>query len=174
MECCKPIPNTNGRYSISSDGLVKNVETGKTIIGDVNNAGYYRVSLLVNGKQKHLFRHRLVAEAFIPNPDNLPEVDHRNGVKSDNRVENLHWITRSGNERAARRTGIKKGYCPLEVLYDNGDVKFFETKQELAETLGITRAAVKFWVRPKDCGKVRNDGYRKYGIKSIKVSDSMR
>ena len=171
MECCKPIPNTNGRYVIFTEGHVKNLETGKYIVGDVNNAGYHRVTLPIDGKQKHLFRHRLVAEAFIPNPDNLPEVDHWNGDKSDNSVENLHWTTRSGNERAARRNGLKSEYHPLEVTYDDGSIKCFETKQELAKTLGITRAAVKFWVRPKNCGKQRNDGYRKYGIKSIRVSD---
>lgn len=61
----------------------------KTIKND--NDDYLRVNLYMNGKQHRWLIHRLVAEAFIPNPDNLPQVNHKNEIKTDNRAENLEW-----------------------------------------------------------------------------------
>lgn len=70
---------------------------------------YHITGLTVNGKVNSELVHRLVAIAFIPNPLNLPEVNHKNGIKSDNRIENLEWVTCAENTQHAFDTGLNKG-----------------------------------------------------------------
>ena len=72
------------------------------------NHGYLSVVLYQGGKKKTCSLHRLVAKAFIPNPDNLPQINHINGIKTDNRVENLEWCDNSHNQRHAFDNGLKK------------------------------------------------------------------
>lgn len=76
-----------------------------------NKDGYLTVCLSLQGKSRHLLLHRLVAVNFIPNTLNLKEVNHINGVKSDNRVENLEWCTRGQNNTHAIRAGLHPGHA---------------------------------------------------------------
>jgi hypothetical protein len=71
--------------------------------------GYYKVNINVNGKEKLVSLHRLVAEAFVPNPENKPEVNHINGDKALNAAYNLEWNTSKENITHAYRTGLKTG-----------------------------------------------------------------
>lgn len=84
-------------YEVSETGLVRNIITGKVRKQRYDHDGYVRYSLSENGKTKNRFAHRLVAEAFISNPDNLPVVHHKNNERADNRVENLEWVTSKTN-----------------------------------------------------------------------------
>ena len=91
----KNIEGTN--YQVSDTGEVRNINTGRILGYDITVCGYRRVTLSVNGKAKKHHVHRLVAKAFIPNPENKPFVDHCNDIPWDNRVENLQWVTSSEN-----------------------------------------------------------------------------
>ena len=118
-------------YEVSTWGRVRSLNykhTGKIEIikqGD-DGRGYLFVHLWKNRKQKTCKVHRLVAIAFIPNPDNLPEINHINENKHDNRVENLEWCTRKYNinhgtrtERQAKTRGKKVRCIETGVIYDS-------------------------------------------------------
>ena len=96
-------------YFVTETGEVYSERADKMMIGDVNNAGYRRVVLKVNGVSTRHFVHRLVAEQFVTNPDpvNKIQVNHIDGDKANNSAFNLEWVTRSENERHARSTGLK-------------------------------------------------------------------
>ena len=121
-EIWKDIVGYEGLFKVSSIGRVKGInrlvyvtkENGnhhyrlvkeriKTM--SIGNSGYLYVK--INNIEKRLFiSHRLVAQAFIPNPENLPCINHKNGIKTDNRVENLEWISYKNNSRHAIDTGL--------------------------------------------------------------------
>lgn len=153
----RDIKGYEGLYEVSDKGEVRNYITRKLIVGDINNFGYYRVKLYKNKKQKTFFRHRLVAQAFIQNPDNLPEVNHIDGDKSHNYKENLEWSSRTHNEREAHRLKIKQ-YKPFEVKFQNGEIKKYEFAISLANELGVSKRAVQNWLQK------RNYGFLKRGI----------
>jgi len=93
----KYIPNYEGLYSIDINGNVYSHITGKFLKANANHGGYLMVDLYKNGKVKKKVIHRLVAETFIPNPDNLPEVDHLDTNRRNNNANNLKWCTRKEN-----------------------------------------------------------------------------
>ena len=84
-------------YLIYPDGKVQNKNTKRYLKPGTHKNGYKYVNLCKNGKYKSYRIHRLVALHYIPNPDNLPQVDHWNGKRNDNRLENLRWVTPSEN-----------------------------------------------------------------------------
>jgi hypothetical protein len=85
------------KYLISNAGLVKNSFSGKLLKNKLDRYGYPKLTLSQDGKSLYKTVHRLVAETWIPNTQNLPQVNHMNGVKTDFRVSNLEWITAKGN-----------------------------------------------------------------------------
>ena len=97
MEVYKDIIGYEGLYQISNYGNLKNVKRGTIKSNRALNKGYIKTVLHKCGVRKHFLMHRLVAQAFIPNPLNKPEVNHKNGNKKDNRLSNLEWCTSKEN-----------------------------------------------------------------------------
>ena len=114
-EIWKPIKGFVGYYEISNFGNVRSVKRyvrirrGVRIVQSRNKEqflspkGYLLVALFKEQKCKKLFVHRLVAFAFVPNPKNLPFINHKNEIKTDNRVENLEWCTAEYNDNYGSR-----------------------------------------------------------------------
>lgn len=96
MEIWKDIEGYEGLYQISNEGNVRNTRNNK-LLHQADLRGYKRVGLSKNNKVFWKQVHRLVANAFIENPHNKPQVDHINTIRDDNRVENLRWATISEN-----------------------------------------------------------------------------
>lgn len=98
MEIYKDIKGYKNRYQITSWGRVYSIESGRFLRNEKTQKGYCRVVLVAeNGKKAHFRVHRLVAEAFIPNPDNKPQVNHIDGNKLNNSITNLEWVTNQEN-----------------------------------------------------------------------------
>lgn len=113
MELWKDIKDYEGRYQISSYGNIRSLNylghgNIRKLAPMKDTKGYLRIGLYCNGKRKIFKIHRLVAQAFIDNPCNKAEVNHKDGVKTNNCVENLEWATARENSLHAYKHGLKE------------------------------------------------------------------
>ena len=107
METWRPIVGHEDRYEVSSSGNVRNIITGRQLKAHLSVNGYYRVVLYSNSGVKTCPVHRLVAGSFLPNPENLPVVNHIDSNPKNNDVENLEWCTYKHNTQHSFAVGRK-------------------------------------------------------------------
>lgn len=143
----KPIPNYPN-YSITKEGVVYNTVKNKKIKPVKVNNGYYKVTLCNEGKRKDFNIHRLVGIVYLENPNKYPMINHKNGVKADNRLENLEWCSASQNIQHAFDTGLKKYTKEQSIkivekiskpVIDTQTGIFYSSAREAAKLLGLNR-----------------------------------
>lgn len=106
-EIWKPVCNFEDRYLVSNRGRVYSKKISKLLKPIITKKGYLTVELWRNYKRKVIKIHRLVAESFLENPLQRKEINHKDGNKQNNCVDNLEWCTRSENLKHAYRTGLR-------------------------------------------------------------------
>ncbi len=157
----KDIVGYEGLYMVSDKGNVLSYEKygsdGRLLLkrllkGGRYSNGYKFVCLRNNSNNRNLMIHRLVAEAFIPNPNNKPNVNHIDGNKQNNNVENLEWCTQSENIKHAINIGLRKSHCNIErkVKIENlssNKVIEFKTMKDCCDYFGFTKCWLGNYIR---------------------------
>lgn len=158
----KDIKNYEGYYQISDMGLVRSLDRyvpdkklgrkflkGKVMkltesVGKGRNIGYLVVNLRAYGKSMVIPVHRLVAEAFIPNPNNLPTVNHKDGDKHNNSVENLEWASYTDNNIHALQNKLRNPRSNMikQLSIDGDNVKNYISVSEAARMTQISRGMI--------------------------------
>lgn len=178
-EVWKDIEGYNGKFQISNLGRVKNTETGRLMKTYRNNNGYQRTSFNYKGKIKHYYIHRLIAKAFIPNPENKPHINHINTIRDDNRVwvnedgsinyekTNLEWVTRKENSNnpltrkhlsEAIKNKAKISKAVLVISDTKEIIGYYKSASILAKEKNVGRSCIS-----KIClGKRSKKGYQQY------------
>jgi hypothetical protein len=136
-------------YEVSDKGQVRSLDRaiirsdtktpvriyGKLMKPRLHRCGYLVIELSFNNEKERYFVHRLVAMCFIPNPDNKPQVNHKDGNKSNNIVSNLEWVTNSENQKHAVATGLKPIYLAEKAPRFSGEVHAFDKEGNLVAVL---------------------------------------
>lgn len=159
-------PEYSGLYSVSSLGRIRSDRANKNILRPHTGRGYMVIGLTASPCSQLTQRmHRLVAQAFIPNPENKREVNHKNGIRADNRVKNLEWMTRHENMRHAfkfikrniakgERIGTSKltagAVKDMRARWESGEI----TRVDLAKQYGISPRSIRDIVHRKTWGHV--------------------
>jgi len=173
-EIWKTIPRFNNEYEVSNTSKIRSVcaiiirangwkytRISKVLKPSFKGTGYFRGAVIVNKKMISYQLHRIIAEAFIPNPESKPQVNHINGIKTDNRIENLEWCTISENQLHAYKLGLhkpKRGEDNINSKLTEQDVKEIRSYVLFKKEQGIKRYG-------------RDDLAKKYGVSSNYIKD---
>lgn len=132
-------------YYITNDGRVWSEKNKKFLKPGLNTPGYLFVVLSEKGKTKITSIHREVAKCYVQNPENKKWVNHKNGIKTDNRAENLEWCTRTENISHAYSTGliqIGKFHPAAKKVINTSTGDIYDTLKDAAEKIGMKRACL--------------------------------
>jgi hypothetical protein len=177
MEIYKDIKNFEETHQVSNLGNIrtkdryvygknhgvefKRLVKGQIMKQKVSKQGYNETQLRCEGKVLYKRVHRLVAEAFIDNPNNYPQVNHKNGIKTDNRVENLEWCSSKQNQQHAWNTGLQKHNSgefkgkPVILYNDKGVERYFKSGLEAAKYLKVHPSSIYRRLKTKLNTKIR-------------------
>ena len=156
-EIWKDIEGYEGLYQVSNMGRVRSLRNNIILKSKIERSGYERVNLSVNNIHKDYYIHRMVATAFISNPNNCPIVNHKDEDRTNNRVDNLEWCTQKYNINYG--TGNKKrglsntnGKCSKPVLQYTKDgcfIKEWKSTMDVQRNLGFEHANISRCCRGK-------------------------
>lgn len=141
-EIWKPIKGYEGIYEISNKGRIKSISSGLIRKQLTDKWGYNMINLSKEGKKTRFFVHRLVASAFLDNPNKLPQINHKDEDKTNNCVENLEWCTQKyNNEYGTRKERIREAKGIKVRCVDTGEV--FASINECSKAKSIPWHAIK-------------------------------
>lgn len=157
----KSVVWSDGEYQVSNTGKVKSLNRvittkygvkrvikGRVLKPTLHGRGYLMVYISTKGLKTRVYVHRLVAEAFIPNPDNLPQVNHKNEVKTDNTASNLEWcnhrynIAYSGNMDKAVKASLKTRLRPVVQKNKGVEIARYASIKEAAWSTGLCEKSI--------------------------------
>lgn len=164
----KDVVGYEGLYLVSNDGKVRGTKMKKKLRYTYSYNGYQNVKLYSDAKGKVFKVHRLVAQAFIENKENKPQVNHINGIKTDNRVKNLEWVTPTENLKHACANGLidtsiawHKQEKPVYQLSLKGEIiKKWVSLSEASRTLGLQISNISHCC----AGKIKSTGGYKWSL----------
>lgn len=163
-EIWRDVPFAVGYYQISNMGNLRSIDRvitrvdghlktlkGVNIKYRSDTYGYFVYSFTINGIVIYKRVHRIVASVFIPNPENMPFINHKNGIKSDNRADNLEWATNQMNIRHAFHNRLNKGPIKpiVQLDYDFELIKEWESAIYASKVLGIAIDEIRRCFRKK-------------------------
>ena len=141
----KPIVGFEERYLVSDSGQVWSLLRHRALKPTIDRYGYEKVVLSKDGKMFYRTIHRLVAQAFVPNPDNLKTVNHINEDKTDNRAVNLEWLSIADNDNHGTRNermADTKCLLPIEQILSDGTTVRYKGVKDASRKTGINRCGI--------------------------------
>lgn len=144
----KDVNGYSGLYKVNENGDIFSIRAGKNLKPNLLRSGYYQYSLRKDGKRKLMLGHRVVAEAFVDNPDGYPIINHKNEIKTDNRADNLEWCTISYNQKygtlperrrksGAWKKGVEVSKKAVTQINRGVIIETFESISEASRKTGI-------------------------------------
>ena len=159
MEQTAVIENSN--YVINLNGNLLNLKTNKFKKWTKDTNGYMKTQIWINGIPKNVHQHSLLAQLFIPNTENKSQVNHINGIKHDNRIENLEWVTQSENTLHSFASGLQQVTRPCKKVIDIISGKIYESVTDASKEFSINRSTLSNMLTGKRKNKTNLNFYGK-------------
>ena len=163
-EVWKPIPNYEGFYEVSNIGRVRSLYRYKKILHPSDTNGYRTVELWKGKKRKRIGVHRLVAMAFIDNPDNKPFVNHKDETRDNNSVDNLEWVTHLENCRYGTAIARRTAHLDYSKRHINNAGQILTCSKPIIQ-YDKSGNYIREWKSATECSK--KTGFSISGIRSV-------